>query len=343
MAGESGKSTHPVELFQELAQTPYSFGFYAALRRIDCAHRQSPRLGSSRQLKDDVVRLSQDPALYFPPSTVSSFRNGEEDLPPRMGVYFMGLFGPNGALPLHLTEYALEREQRHKDRTFRAFADVFHHRMLSLFYRVWASAQPAVSFDRPEDDRFGEFLASLIGMGMPSLRERDAMPDLAKLHFSGRLVHQARNAEGLAALVRGYFGVPADIRQFVGEWLDLPEQYRCRLGETPATGALGVTAIIGSRAYECQHKFRIIFGPIGLREYELMLPGGSSLDRLKAIVRNYVWDEFTWDVNLILKKEEVPPLRLGAGARLGWTSWLGERTADTDADDLTLDPTAVAA
>jgi len=39
-------------------------------------------------------------------------------------------------------------------------------------------------------------------------------------------------------------------------------------------------------------------------------------------------------VNLVLKREEVPPLRLDGQYRLGWTTWLGERTVKTDADDL---------
>jgi type VI secretion system protein ImpH len=56
------------------------------------------------------------------------------------------------------------------------------------------------------------------------------------------------------------------------------------------------------------------------------------------IVRNYVGDEFSWDVNLILLKEEVPALRLGAAGRLGWTTWLGTRRSARNAADLILNP-----
>ena len=59
--------------------------------------------------------------------------------------------------------------------------------MLSLFYRTWADAQPTVQFDRPESDRFAAYVGSLAGVGLPSLQDRDAMPDLAKLSFAGRL------------------------------------------------------------------------------------------------------------------------------------------------------------
>ncbi|MCX7102370.1 MAG: type VI secretion system baseplate subunit TssG, partial [Methylobacter sp.] len=41
---------------------------------------------------------------------------------------------------------------------------------------------------------------------------------------------------------------------------------------------------------------------------------------------------------LVLKKAEVPRTHLGEGTRLGWTSWLGERGSELDADDLMLNP-----
>ena len=109
------------------------------------------------------------------------------------------------------------------------------------------------------------------------------------------------------------------------------------MGETPATGLLGMTAVIGERVWDCQYKFRITVGPMPLAEFQRFLPGSDSLRRLVAWVRNYVGDELLWDFNPILKKEEVPPLVLGEGTRLGWTTWLTSQPLEQDADDLKLD------
>jgi type VI secretion system protein ImpH len=274
---------------------------------------------------------------------MAAFEPAAEGRPARLSSYFFGVFGPSGALPIHLTEYARDRIRNSGDRTFARFVDIFHHRMMSLFYRAWAASQPTVSFDRPGDDRFAGYVASLFGLGMPSLRDRDAMPDLAKLHFAGRFANQTRNAEGLRAMIADYFKLPVEIEQFVGDWVSLPHSSLCMLGESPATGTLGTTASIGDRIHVYHHKFRILFGPIGFSDYQRLLPGGTSLARLVPIVRNYVGDEFSWDVNLILRKEEVPALRLGAAGLLGWTSWLGTRRSERDATDLLLDPYAGAA
>jgi type VI secretion system protein ImpH len=122
--------------------------------------------------------------------------------------------------------------------------------------------------------------------------------------------------------------------------MDLPENGRCRLGRSPETGTLGLTAIAGARVWGCQQKFRIVLGPVDFAHYRRLLPGGESLRRLVALVRNYTGDELNWDLNLILKREEVPASKLGGAGRLGWSTWLGRRQAESDADDLMLDPLA---
>jgi type VI secretion system protein ImpH len=338
MADEDRTTAHGIEFLQKLADTPYRFHFDQALRRLECHYRRHPRLGKSLRAADDPVRLGQEPSMAFAPSTISSYKPGAAGRPGRLETYFYGLFGPNGPLPLHLTEYARDRMKNSDDFTFVRFADMFHHRMLSLFYRAWADAQPTVQFDRPETDRFAAFVGATFGLGMPSLRNRDAMPDLAKLYFAGRLACQTRHAEGLAAILREFFKLPIGIEEFVGHWLRLPDNCRCQLGHSAESAGLGVTATIGERVWDCQQKFRVTVGPIGYRDYERLLPGGDSLARLIAVVHNYIGLELTWDVHLILKKQEVPEAELGRRGQLGWSTWLVSQPRPADSADLILDP-----
>ena len=337
MASPDRTSAYVIDLFEALQRKPYAFHFFQALRRLECRYREQPRLGKAMRLRDDPVRLTQEPSMAFAPSTLASFNPGDEEHPPRLAEYFLGLFGPQGPLPLHLTEYAYERKRGYNDRTFSRFADIFHHRMLSLFYRAWANAQPTVNFDRPETNRFDVYIGAAFGLGMPSLWNRDTAPDLAKFHYSGRLACQTRNAEGLEAILADFFHLPVGIETFVGHWLPLSPTSQCRLGETPTTGLLGMTAVIGERVWDRQYKFRIVIGPMGLAEFQRFLPGSDSLRRLVAWVRNYIGNELLWDVNLVLRKEEVPSLKLGQQSQLGWTTWLTSQPLARDADDLKLD------
>jgi type VI secretion system protein ImpH len=340
MAGTDRTAANRLTLFAELSERPYQFDFYQALRLLEAAHPDKPRLGYSHRPAEDPVRISQHPSLCFAPSTVTEFKPGSDDVPPRVTVWFGGLMGANGPLPLHLTEYARDRAMHSNDWTFVRFMDMFHHRMYSLFYRVWADAQPTVQFDRPNSDRFAAYVGSLAGFGLSTLQNRDAMPDLAKLSFAGRFVCQSRHDQGLQAILGAFFQLPMRIAEFVGQWLPLPDDCRCELSEMGGMAQLGFSATIGERVWDCQTKFRIVAGPMDLADYQRLLPGGDSLARMMAIVKNYVGLELDWDLHLLLKQPEIPQTQLGSLGQLGWTTWLISQSPPADADDLVLRPQA---
>ena len=343
---------NPESFFRRLEQQPWAFDFYSALRRLEALHPGKPRLGRAARPIDEPLRLGQEPSLGFAASTLSGVERGREGGPPKLSVNFFGLLGPNGPLPLHLTEFARERIIHEKDRTFPRFLDVLHHRFLLMFYRAWAQAQPAVSLDRPTDDRFATYVGSLIGLGTPQLQRRDALGDFAKLHFAGLLGRQVRNRDGLQAILSAFFRLPVRLEEFAGHWMRIPKDGRTRLGRRFA--ALGRDTVVGASVWDRQHRFRIHLGPLTLAQYLRFLPGSAACEQLVSWVRFYAGFELAWDVRLILVQSEVPRAQLGGGreskdgerrgpgaaCRLGWVSWLGQRRRTDDADDLTLEPEA---
>ncbi len=171
------------EFLSHLENEPYAHGFFATLRRLECQSADSPRIGQSVRPGEDCVRLGQKPTLAFAASQIADFSPRKGNSAARLLVHATGLFGPNGPLPVHLTEYVHERRTQHGDESMWRFVDLFHHRMLSLLYRAWANTQPTVSADRSEDDRFSRYVASLMGLGLESLENRDAFPDGGRLHY----------------------------------------------------------------------------------------------------------------------------------------------------------------
>ena len=337
VSAEDTAGRAPMPFAAALAAAPHAYEFYQVMRLLEALHPDSPRFGRSVRPGDDLIRLAQEPSVTHTPASLAAYEPGQDGRPDRLLVRVFGLLGPNGALPLHLTEYARDRQRNQHDPTLARFVDLFHHRALSLFYRAWADVRPTVSFDRPEQDRFGFYTASLIGLGTAGLRDRDAMPDLTKLHFAGHLAGQTRHAEGLAKILSAFFTMPVHVEGFVGAWQSLPRSDFTRLGGGPATASLGRSALVGARIWTRQDKFRIVFGPLTLAEYERLLPGGLSFHRLVPIVRNWAGDVLAWDMNMVLRREEVPALRLGQYGRLGWTTWLTPRRSRDDAADLFLE------
>jgi type VI secretion system protein ImpH len=334
---ESDRQTSD-SLAEEMALRPHEFNFFQAVRRLEAEHAALPRVGSSDRLEEDYLRFCQIPSLAFAPSSIESIERVGPAI--RMYVNFLGMFGPNGPLPQQLTEFARDRLRNAHDPTLVRFMDIFHHRMLSFFYRAWACNEKSVDFDRADDARYADYFGSFFGIGTPAFQDRDSVPDWTKIHFSGRLSAQTRNAEGLEAILADFFRIPTEIREFEGYWMKIPTENQCRLGESPETGSLGINAVVGERKYEVQLKFRIRMGPMELVDLQRLVPIGHSFRRLKDWVLNYVNREFYWDLQCVVKAAAVPVISLGQGAMLGWTTWLKSKPFTRDPDDPIFDPDA---
>lgn len=343
---ETGQGAGPDHLthYARLLADPQTHHLFMALRIIEAQHSDRPRLGESKRPREDIIRITQEAELAFPTSTIESIIPPDGNRPGQLINRFFGMFGPMGPLPLHLTEFARDRTRNHRDHTFVAFANMLTHRLAGLLYRAWANSQPAPSFDRAirgkrargiEADPFERKVGALSGHYMDGARHRDSMPELAKRHFVGHLSSGPRHADGLTSLLSAFVRAPVSLIPFVGEWLELEPDDQWQLG---TKAGLGQGTSIGSRVWSHAAKFRLRIGPMPLSEFRRLMPGTPSLDRLEAIVRNYVGDTLDWDINLVLARDQVPQSQLGVDTRLGQTSWIGVRTKDSDADDLYLVP-----
>ncbi len=338
----------PVALLARLEAAPASFDFYAALRLLECAYPALPRIGQAARPRDEAVRFGQQPSLAFEAAMLAGLERAPDDGArhaqaegqgaPRLLVNVLGLLGANGPMPLHLTEYIRDRMRNLNDPTLARFLDMFQHRMIGLLYRAWSSAQPALSLDRPGEDRFAGYVGALIGIGMPSLRGRDAVPDAAKLHYAGRLAPHARGAAGLEAVLSDFFQAPVQVQQFVGHWMRLPADGMCRLRGGARAARLGHDTVLGTQVWNAQHKFRLLIGPLDMEQAGGLLPGAPGMARLTAWVRQYAGLTHDWDVRLIIKKQCLPGLKLDKTAQLGWTSWLSSKTPEHDDRQLRLTP-----
>lgn len=327
-----------IELIESLERNTHAFDLFAVLRRIDALNTSSPPLGRALRPRNELIRLGQKPSSSFAPSALSNLERDRDGQPAKLNILGFGLLGPNGPMPLVLTEYVRERSELHGDRALVEFFDLFHHRLIALFYRAWAEAQPTNSLDRPDSDNFSRFIASLLGLqGRWQHSDADKVPEHALLSHAGHLSRQVRNPEGLARMLSCFFQTKARIQEFASRWLAIPKDQQSSLGAL--TGCqLGVDAIAGSRVLDRQHHFNIVLGPLSLPQYSGFLPGNRGYQQLIEWVSCYVGLEFGWSVTLILKSSDVPACRLGGNQQLGWTTWLSD-SGSKDRSDLTLYPT----
>lgn len=350
---------------QRLFSDGPAFDFFQAVRLLERLTPDRRPVGRDFAPSNEVVRFRAHLSLAFPPSSIHEIQAPVEDRPhTRMIQTFMGLTGPSGVLPRHYTQILLDlgRDVRGPER--RSLGDwfaLFDHRWVSLFYRAWEKYRFYVAYERgeaeaAEPDTFTSCLFSLVGLGLRSVRHRQfiamrppdeesppevlaRIPDLALLHYAGFLAQRPRNAVNLRAMLEDYFEVPVEVCQFQGEWLPLERPDLTCLG---IHGTLGIDSIAGDRVWSIQSKIRIRVGPVCRGRFERFLPDRAasaerkSLFLVSQLVRLYLGPELDFDVQMVLKAEEVPDCQLsdgGFGPRLGWNTWLQTLPRSDDASD----------
>jgi type VI secretion system protein ImpH len=340
VSASPGRTNRLHGILERARRAPYEQDFYGLMRALENALPGKPRLGTALRPSDEPVRLGQDVELTFAPTPVSSCTEADSSGVMRLGIRFMGLFGPNGPLPLHMTEYAHDRLKHAGDRTFRAFADMFHHRMILLLYRAWAQARPALWLDRDEDARFDVYTGALFGAASAPWWRRDSIWDSAKRRHAGLLARGVKHAEGLRDILANYLGLPIQIEPYIGHWMTIQTRDRSFLGDRTPANQLGVGAVVGSAVWDRQYKFRIHVGPLSWGDYHRFLPGATGSIEIRDWVRQYTGFDLAWDLNVTLRAEEVRHARMGGSSRVGLTAWLGAGAVKTMRADLIYDPEA---
>ncbi len=327
-------------LNQQLYDEPFRFEFFQAVRLLEKIYTDKKPVGREAMPNEEIVRFRSRVALDFPPSEVHEFGKTFDEYYEQekleMFINFMGVIGVSGVMPTHYTELAMSRI-RYGDTALWAFTDIFTHRAVSMFFRAWEKYRFPVAYERG-DDSFTKYLFDFVGLGTEGLRGRMHLEDESLLPYSGLIMQKPHSATALSQIIADYFKINAKVEQFFGQWIDLDKESITKLSEANST--LGFDAIIGTRIWDQQSKFRLILGALSFKEFRAFLPDGTAHKSLKSIVRFMINLEFDFDVQLILKAKEVPSTILTTRAKrrpmLGWTSWLKSESFENDDDQVVL-------
>lgn len=309
------------------------------------AERAAP-VGRDAHPAREVVRFVAESAMAFPASDVTSYRE-DTGGPPSLGVAFIGLHGPSGVMPYFYSELVLAR-LREKDTALAAFFDFFLHRAASFFLRAWTKYR--LTAQTPPDETARNLLPAeagisglidaVIGFGTDSLVGRLAPPQAALRFYAGALAGHPRSAVVLEAILSDYFGETIRVETLVPHWLRLPESERTKL-VPDGFCRLGDEAVIGEKIMRPEGAYRIELGPLSYARFRMFLPDRQPLRHLVHFARLFTGEALYFDVWLSLKKEDVPPLKLGDwgggdGPRLGWNTWVSSLPFVEDCKDTRL-------
>ena len=322
MAAEDGPPAQHLTFLADAAASVRRFGLFPILRGAEARARALPRIGRARRPDQSVADLAQVPSLAFPDSTLESVEvvGGRA----RVHGFWLGLTGPMGALPSHLTEFADFERRYARARPFGRWLDLLANRMLQFFYRAWADSQPAAQADRPEEDRFAGYLGVLTG-ATEGVAEHAAFPARARLHYAA-LFASRRSAAGVEDALGHLLRQPVKLLEYQPRWRDVEAEDQTRLGRGFAT--LGVDALAGARARVASDAFRFVVRAQSMREYEALLPDGERFRIASEALDAFAPSHLEWDLTIEMAERHARPAKLDGGARLGWTAWLSPGQSD---------------
>jgi type VI secretion system protein ImpH len=325
-----------VSLLDDLRTHPQRFDMFRALQLLE---RLAP--APQRGDVDLPVRFSAHQSLAFPPHEIHRVRLPTEETPGQVALNLLTLTGPAAALPQVYTEAAI-RSLRDRTPGLAAFFDLFNDRIATLFYRAWQRYRLPALLERDGTagmSAAGAALFGIAGFGLPQLRNRLAVPDELLLFHAGLFSQQPRAAISLERMLAEVFALPVEISQFVGRWIAVAPREQTALHRDGAYNRLGVDAVAGARVWDVQGNFRIVLGPMSRRRFLDFLPGRPGLRRLLDLARAFAGPELGFDVQLVLRRDEIPPCTLGQsanGPRLGYDCWLAALPLSHDPRDTIL-------
>lgn len=326
-------------LVAQLLSRPQRVGFYRAVELLERSNPHAVRVGELGPVLKEAVRFKHDPSLSFATSDVSGIarrnRSVEEAVDGaapgplyELTSTFLGLTGTVSPLPTYFAEGVIHEDEDRPAQ--RQFLDLFHHRILSLFYRAHTRYAYTTDYLSNQQDAWSRRTLALAGVDTYDGRSPVVgLPLWRLLRLAPLLATRARTASGLISVVSDtldhlLLGAAVGVEQFVGRWVTIDERQLLRLGVANCT--LGQDATIGRKVFDRGGKFRLVLGPMRRAAFQQFLPGGKGLDQLRDLVLFYVRDPLEFDVELILAPGETPALRLssrpGDASRLGLDSWV---------------------
>ncbi len=325
MAGTDRAQADDLIDWAAVAENLPKSGLFAVLRHAEARRASLPRLARAKRPQDSIVDLAQVPSMGFADRTLSALEHHHGR--PQLRGYWLGLMGPMGPLPAHLTEFAFLEARYAKKRPFGDWLDVISGRVLQTFYRAWAESQPSAQADRPLDDRFAGWLGALSGAteGVPD----DALFSArARTHYAA-LFAGSRSAIAIQDGLSHLLLQPVRVIEYIAKWREFEPEDRSILGRSFAT--LGSDAVLGRRVYSASDAFRVVVRASDWASFIALLPGKQRFAVAAEAIEAFKPTHLEWDLCVEIPSAEIKPSKLDGKFRLGWSSWLGKSSASTSA------------
>lgn len=308
------------------------------MNRIERLSGASARIGGDAPPSNESIRFAHDTSLAFRSGDVSRVMVGRIPAPPgapesearlgfRVQTTFLGLSGVVSPLPTTMAEEVLLDDTQIRG----AFLDLFHHRLVSLFYRSTVRFSPAREHRSDGADPWMSRALGLAGLDVDGGALSD-LPPHVKLRLLPILARRARGARsfqralsvGLGSFL-GIEAIPVELREWKGSTSNVPAHCSARLSN--GAPRLGEGALLGSAIRDPGGMLEVIVGPLKGREKDAFIRDGRGLAVVGALLDAFGRRALRARIKVLATPDAIDPLRLGVGRGrlLGVDAFLGTR------------------
>lgn len=341
----------PIPLIGRLLSRPQQFEFFQAVRLLEAW----TGTGRARSLRSAPITFHNRLSMSFPSSDIDAIEvrgnaptGPAQALRPNANVQirvtpaFMGLLGATGTLPHGFTE-SVAAAQLHEAVPLGEFFDLLSQRNYTLFCEAWAKAQITYDFDSGGCSPLLPTQLSIAGSATRSPDPVDgSMREEVRAFYGGLFRMRSASGAVLGQVLTDYFEVPIAVQTLRGEWSALEKTETTVLGQALCT--LGTDAVIGARTFQRDQRIRLRVGPLNLAQFRDFGPRSNGTKGIAQMLACFPVTQFQFEVNLVLRGEDVRPSVLGqsTSCESGGTTGLGMNAflaaaSDRNRDDLVFD------
>lgn len=321
----------PSRLITRLKRDIAQINFYRFCQLLEQQSGALP-LGSTNSPVDDPVRFRPHPGMGFPVSELKALETNQEqpDAPLTVRTTFMGLYGVDSPLPTAYIDDITQQREGHE--ALEGFLDIFNHRFMTQFYRIWRKYSYPATFESGGTDNTSQSLLGLIGMGIPGSQQHFATPTSRFLALLGVMRQPGRTAEGVQALVRLLAPfTQADVTPHCLRTIRLTSQM---IFADEGSNWLDGYTVLGDEAIDANSQLLISLHTPDRDEGCDWLPDGPLYTDFLVLLRVYLGWRYKACIQLTVATRLLPALVLDeTPIRLGLTGVLGLDDA-TLSDDM---------
>lgn len=287
-----------------------------------------PKLGSTANPADDPVRFRPHPGMGFPVSELKALETDPDGLP-TVRTTFMGLYGVDSPLPTSYIDDITQQREGHE--ALAEFLDIFNHRVMTQFYRIWRKYSYPATYEAGGKDSISQNLLGLIGMGIPGSQQHFATPTSRFLALLGVMRQPGRTAEGVQALVR--LLAPETRAEVTPHCLRTVRIASPMAFADDGADWLDGSTLLGDEATDANSQLLISLHTEDRDEAKEWLPDGSIYADFLVLLRVYLGWRYKAHIQLTVPTRLLPTPVLGdMPIRLGLTGVLGLDDAPSPQD-----------